>query len=262
MPAHDAAPPVGRPGSLMPARTSTHPHEKGIRMSTAPAPRLTRSTTLSGIGFIVFFLGGVMSSSPPNANATDAKWVANYTGTSNDWSHVLSGIFLVLAALSLMSFLAGMWQRISSVRPAGTTSPVPLVAAGVAATCMAVGGTLMAYISGSELSGKYALPSPDLLRLSNGLGFVLTGIPGMLATALCLAVLAYQARTAEVFGPAMAIFTWIVAVVLLLSFLFLPIAALMVWIVVAIVGARRGAHTPAAPARHPETQPGVHVSAT
>jgi hypothetical protein len=208
-------------------------------MPTLPAPRLPRSAMLAGTGFIVFFIGGVISSSPPGNNASNAQWVANYTGSGNDWSHVLSGVFLILAALCLMTFLTGMWQRISSARPAGTTSPLPLVAAGVAATLMALGGILMAYIAGSELSGTYPLPSADLLRLSNGLGFLVTGIPGMAATALCLAVLAAQARRAGVFGSKMAVFSWIVAAALLLSFLFVPIVALMVWIVVSIVSARR-----------------------
>jgi hypothetical protein len=200
---------------------------------------LTRTDMLAGIGFIVFFLGGAVSSSPPGAGASNAQWIANYTGNGNLWSHVLSGVFLILAALSLMAFLTGMWQRISRARPAGATSPLPLVAAGVAAACMAFGGILMAYIAGSELSGRYPLPSVDLLRFSNGFGFIVTGIPGMAATALCIAVLAAQARRAGVFGPRLAVFTWIVAAVLLLSFLFVPIAALMVWIVVCVLSARR-----------------------
>jgi hypothetical protein len=194
---------------------------------------------LAGIGFIVFFIGGVVSSSPPANSAPDSQWVASYTGSGNDWGHVLSGIFLILAGLCLMTFLTGMWQRISRSRPAGTSSPLPLVAAGVAATLMALGGILMACIAGSELSGGYPVPSADLLRLSNGLGFLVTGIPGMAATALCVTVLAVQARRAGVFGPRMAVFSWIVAAVLLLSYLFVPIGALMIWIVAVIVGARR-----------------------
>jgi hypothetical protein len=213
-------------------------------MPVTQVPRLTRTDVLAGIGFIVFFLGGVVSSSPPGNDASNAQWIANYTGTGNLWGHVLSGVFLILAALSLMAFLTGMWQRVSSARPAGTTSPLPLVAAGVAATCMAFGGAIMAYIAGSELSGTYPLPSADLLRLSNGLGFIVTGIPGMAATALCITVLAVQARRAGLFGPKMAVFTWIVAAVLLLSYLLLPIVALMVWIVACILSARRVASRP------------------
>jgi hypothetical protein len=224
-------------------------------MPTPSAARLTRADTLAGIGVIVFFLGGVASSSPPGNNASNAQWVANFTGSGNLWSHVLSGVFLILAALCLMTFLTGMWQRISSARPAGTTSPLPLVAAGAAATLMAVGGILMAYIAGSELIGTYPLPSADLLRLTNGLGFIVTGIPGMAAAALCITVLAVQARRAGLFGQRMAVFTWIVAAVLLLSFLFIPVLALMVWIVVAIITARRQ-QLPL-----PVPQPGQHAAA-
>ena len=216
-------------------------------MPTAPAQRMTNGDTLAGIGFIVFFLGGVASSSPPNNSASNAKWIANYTGTGNNVGHVLSGVSLILAALCLMTFLTGMWRRISSARPAGTTSPLPLVAAGVSATCMAFGGILMAYIAGSELSGKYPLPSADLLRLSNGLGFIVTGVPGMAAAALAIAVLTHQASNAGVFGRKTVVFSWIVAVALLASFLFLPIALLMVWIVVCIVTTRRSASASAAP---------------
>jgi hypothetical protein len=213
-------------------------------MSTSPALRLPRGDMFAGIGFVVVFIVGVVSSSPPNNSASDAKWKANYTGTSNNVTHVVSGVCLILAALCLMTFLTGMWRRISSARPAGETSPLPLVAAGVAAACMAFGGILMAYIAGSQLSGTYPLPSADLLRLSNGLGFLVTGIPGMAATALSIAVLGYQARTAGVFGQKMAIFTWIVAALLLASYLFFPIVALMVWIVVCIVTGRRSSTGP------------------
>jgi hypothetical protein len=53
----------------------------------------------------------------------------------------------------------------------------------------------------------------------------------------------------------MAIFTWLVAAVLLLSYLFLPIVALMIWIVVCLIGARR------APAAHTVSQPDQRAAA-
>ena len=218
---------------------------------------LTRGDTLAGIAFIVFFLGGVVSSSPPDASASDAKWIANYTGSSNNWGHLISGVFLILAALSLATFMTGMWRRISSARPAGMTSPLPLVLAGIASTLMAFGGMLMAYIAGSELSNKYPLPSADLLRFSNGFGFIVTGVPGMAATAFCIAVLTGQARSAGVFGTKLAVFSWLVAAVLLLSFLFLPIAALFAWIVACLVASHRNApaHAAGAPDRGTTPQP-------
>jgi hypothetical protein len=84
---------------------------------------------------------------------------------------------------------------------------------------------------------------------------VVGGIPGMAATALCITVLAVQARRAGLFGQRMAVFTWIVAAVLLLSFLFIPILALMAWIVVAVIAARRQSQP------YPVAQPGQHAAA-
>jgi hypothetical protein len=52
----------------------------------------------------------------------------------------------------------------------------------------------------------------------------------------------------------MAIFTWIVAAVLLLSFLFAPILALIAWIVVYIINARRTIHAHASQSTNPENR--------
>ena len=43
---------------------------------------------------------------------------------------------------------------------------------------MGAGGMVMGYISGGEIVGNYPLPSADLLRMSNDLGFALAGVAG------------------------------------------------------------------------------------
>src|SRR6185437_10069988 len=125
----------------------------------------------TGIAFPVLFIASVAASNPPADNATDVKWIANYTGTSEQARHLTTGVLLVLAGLSLAAFLTAMWRRIREVTP--SISPLPLVAAAASAACMAAGGVVMAFVSGGELFGKYRLPSADVLRLSNDLGFAL-----------------------------------------------------------------------------------------
>ena len=80
----------------------------------------------------------------------------------------------------------------------------------------------------------------------------------MAAVALCIGVLAAQARSAGVFGPRLAIFSWIVAAILLLSYLFLPIAALFVWIIVCLVASRRNAPATTTPLSELDTRPVRH----
>ena len=196
----------------------------------------SRWGALSGVAFVVVFIIGVIGSSPPAVNASDQKWTDNYTGQSNQISHVLSGVCLVVAGLCLLAFLTLLWMRVADARRPASVNPLPLVAASVAAACMAVGGVSMAAISGSMIGGSPPpLPNADLLRFGDYFGFAMVGVAGMIATSLSIASLTVLARSAGVFGRGLTVFSLVVAVILLFSVLFLPILALMIWLVVLAV---------------------------
>ena len=73
----------------------------------------------------------------------------------------------------------------------------------------------------------------------------MVAVPGMLAAALAVAGLSLQAHRAGLFGRPMQVFGIVVALILLASLAFIPIAALLVWLVVAaIVLVRRSAPGP------------------
>ena len=93
----------------------------------------------------------------------------------------------------------------------------------------------MGYISGGELLGHYPLPSVDLLRMSNDLGFALAGVAGSWAAGVAVATLSIQGYTAGVFGTRMRAFGVLTAFALLLAMLFVPIGALFLWALTAAV---------------------------
>jgi hypothetical protein len=220
----------------MTSTTTSDPAQSAVTDRRRPAARWA---PLTGIAFVVFFLGSIVASSPPSDKASDAAWVANYTGHTHVTQHLVTGVCLILAALSLLSFLSTTWARVAGNRQFGALSPIPLVAAGVASACIAVGGVLMGAIA-ATIQGTGHAPNADLLRFCNDVGFVMVGLPGMLATALSVACLSVQGRRSELFGRRMMIFGLIVAVILLASLAFIPIAALLIWLVVtAIVLIRR-----------------------
>src|SRR5262249_13360559 len=98
---------------------------------------------------------------------------------------------------------------------------------------------LMAAVSGLSLSGA-PLPPPYWMRFGNDIGFTLVGVPGMLAAAIALACLTGQAYTAGVFGARLRWFTYLVAALLLGSFLFIPVGGLLIWaLTVTFVQVRR-----------------------
>lgn len=197
--------------------------------------RFARWTPLSGIAFVVFFIAGVVASSPPADTASDAKWVAAYTGHGNQVGHVATGFLLALAGLSFLSFVSVLWTRIARASRPAFVNPLPLVAAGVAAACLAAGGVLMAAVAGASLTGSAPVPGADLLRFSDAGGFAMVGVGAMLAASLCIACVSIQARAAGIFGRRLTILGLVVSVVLLASVFFVPIVALLVWLVAASV---------------------------
>jgi hypothetical protein len=200
-----------------------------------------RTAPLSGIAFVVFFIASVAVSSPPKSSASDGDWLRAYATHSKQVGHLATGILLVLAGLSLMVFLTHLWTRVVEARQPERISPLPLIAAGVAAACMGVGGILMGSISGSALTGSAPIPDAGLLRFTNDAGFAMVGIAGMLAASVSIACLSVQARAAGLFGARMFRFSLLVAVVLLAAAVFIPIVALLIWLVVVAVSLRRSA---------------------
>jgi hypothetical protein len=199
-----------------------------------------RVMTWTGIAFVVSFIASVVVSSPPSDSASNARWIANYATDGKQEQHLATGVLLIVAGLCLAAFLTQVWTLIEGRREQ-RPSVLPIVAAGIAGACFSVGGALMGVISGDALIGSTPLPDADLLRFCNDLGFVLVGVPGMLAVSLCLVILSVQAHETGLFGARMRWFTTAVALILLASFEFLPIAALLVWVVVLVVALPRRA---------------------
>ncbi|HEY3728172.1 MAG TPA: hypothetical protein VGL51_13410 [Solirubrobacteraceae bacterium] len=211
-----------------------------------------RAAPLSGIGFVVLFIAGVAVSSVPGNTASDKAWLAAYATHAKQAQHLATGVLLVLAGLSLMSFFVYLWTETNAARPVQHRSPLPIVAAGVSAAAIATGGVAMAASSGSSLLFSQPIPGADVLRLSNDLGFAMVSVAGMLAASLSIVTVSTQARAVGLFGRGLTRLSAVVAVVLLASVVFVPIVALLIWmVIVAVVLMRRQARTEPVAAYHP-----------
>jgi hypothetical protein len=211
------------------------PNATGKVTVASASQQWRRWQPLSGIAFVVFFVASTMVSNVPAATDSDQAWIAAYTGAAYQLEHLTTGILLVLAAISLMSFLTVLWTRIAAARRPESLHPLPLVAAGASAACIAAGGVLMATISGSLLAGGGPIPGADLIRFGNDTGFGMVALGGMLAAALSLVCLSVQARSVGLFGTVMFVFSLVVAAFLLGSLFFLPILALLIWVIVVAI---------------------------
>jgi hypothetical protein len=200
-----------------------------------PSSSVRRWEPYAGIAYVVFFVASLLVSNPPADSAPDSTWIARYTGHSEQAGHLATAFLLLLAGLALMTFLVALWRRIAEAHPSGPPSRLPIAAAATAAALMGAGGMVMGYISGGEILAHYPLPSVDLLRMSNDLGFALAGIAGSWAAAVAVATLSIQGHAAGVLGTKMRAAGIITAVALLLSMLFGPIVALLAWVLAAAI---------------------------
>ena len=202
-------------------------------MSVSPNS-LRRWEPYAGVAYVVFFLASMAVSNSPADDAPNRKWIQSYASHGEQVHHLATGLLLLLAGLSLMTFLVALWRRVAAAHP-GEPSRLPIAAAGAAAALIGAGGMVMGYISGGELLGHYPLPSVDLLRMSNDLGFALAGVAGSWAAGVAVATLSIQGYTAGVFGTRMRAFGVLTAFALLLAMLFVPIGALFLWALTAAV---------------------------
>jgi len=161
--------------------------------------------------------------------------VAAYATHGDQAEHLATGICLVLAGLCLATFLTHLWTRVVAARRPDVVNPLPVVAAGISASCIAAGGIMMATASGSSLIFSQPIPDAAILRLGNDLGFALVALAGMPAGALSIACLSFQARAAGIMTTRMMRFSLVVSVVLLGSLAFIPIIALVIWLLVVAI---------------------------
>jgi MFS family permease len=201
---------------------------------------------LTGIAFAVLFVAGfLVTGNSPSDSDSNRVWTNYYSDRGHQALVVVSAYMLVIAGLCLLAFLATLWTRIVSARRPHLISPLGLIAAGVAAACIAVGAVAQAAVSGAMIFGSTPEPGPDTLRLVFSIMYPFIMVAGMMAATVSVATLSIQAYGAGLLGRTLLVLSLIVAVGLLGSVFFFPMALLPIWaLVMTVVLVRRGTASP------------------
>lgn len=190
---------------------------------------------VSGFAFVILFVTSVLVQNTPNPNSPDVQWTDYFASAGNRAQIFIGCVLGVVAALALLSFMVIIWMRVTAIRR-NDTGLLPVAAATVAATSIAVGMTIQAVIPGTMIFNGLPEPSAAILRIMENIAPVLVEGGGMLALTLAIASLAVQARRAGAFGRRMTIFSTVIAVLTFAaSFQFLLVLAPLIWTVVVSV---------------------------
>jgi hypothetical protein len=201
---------------------------------------------LTGIAFAVLFVAGILITvNSPSDTDSNKVWTNYFSDRGHQALVVVSAYMVLIAGLCLLAFLTTLWTRIASARRPHAISPLGLVAACVAAACIAVGAVVQASVSGAMIFGSTPEPGADTLRLVFNIMFPFIAVAGMIAASVSVATLSIQAYGAGLLGRALLVISLVVAVGLLASVLFIPMALLPIWaLVMSVVLVRRGTASP------------------
>jgi hypothetical protein len=197
---------------------------------------------LPGVLFVVTFVVGFLMVNTPNDNDTNAAWVGYFADRGHQVEMLVSGFLLVIAGMLLLTFLTRLHGRVYAARANQDRDPLPLVAAAAAGGLIAAGAVVGATVPGAMIFGSLRVPGADVLRLTSDMSFPFITVGGAFATAVAIASMTWAARRSGYFGRALGIFSYVAAAAAVASFMFFPLALVLIWVlVVSIVLARRPA---------------------
>jgi len=213
--------------------------------ATAPRPTPTvlpgsRLAAWAGVAFFVLFPVGVLfSSNDLDGSDSDAKWHDWFADSGHRTNNIIGIYALVIAAILFVVFAAGLLERL---RVGDAPSMLHRVAAGTG--ILFAGLTMVAAIQLGGISGNIAFgdnPVPkdaDIMRQTLGYGTL--AVAGALTALAFIVVITPLAQAAGLFPRWLVIVSYIAAVLLLGAAVFLPLAALPIWVLIVSIVLMRG----------------------
>jgi len=193
---------------------------------------IERWAPLGGIIFIVLMVIGVgLLGDHPDPDASEQE-ITDYLGDSGNHTRNIIGAYLwVLAGIGFLWFLTHLRGVLRSAEGgAGTLSNLGFGAGVVFAALLMAAGPAIAAVAAAIEFRDAPVSDPDFIRVlpQMGYGILLLG-GGFTAIVLLLTTSAITLQTA-VFPQWLAWLGMVAAIVLLFAVIFLPMIALLVWV--------------------------------
>jgi len=199
--------------------------------------RSRRSWAAAGIGFVVLFVFGTLSSidspdigSKDSGQVADQKWLHYLSSSSHRTQHVIGAYALIVAGIAFVWFCNGLRSRIDGM---GGTSVAGRTIAGLSAFgAAALGGAAMmsADIPGSVGIGGDPMPTNgDVAREIGNLVFPFIYVVFALVSAALIATVIITAKRTGAL-PSWLVYTgWLAVLGALFAVIFLPMLLVALW---------------------------------
>jgi hypothetical protein len=206
--------------------------------------RWERWAPIGGIAFVVLFFVGVnlCTSNLPQADDSVTK-IANFYNDKGNRAQVIIGAYLLwLAGLFFIWFLAGLRTRLLAVEGApGRLTSIVFGGGLVFVAMLMVAAACFASIAGDITFGNEKFVSVDGARFIPELGYPILLIGGAFAAIAMIDMASVLIVRTGMFPKWIGWFGFFAAIALLFAVIFIPMLALLLWVLFVSVAMLRGA---------------------
>ena len=195
---------------------------------------LARWAALGGLAFTVLLAVGFALQGDPRSTS-DLEWRAYFDDRDNRIALIVAMYVKVVGGFCLFAFIHRLRYLLAQAEGGEARVAGVAYAAGM--------NFLVLYLASTASMGAIAatpmrldegdIPSPELIRFSFQLGYVLLLIPGMIAASLMVAATSMVSLRTPVFPSWFAWFGFLIAAIALFSTWWVPGFAVPVWLAVA-----------------------------
>jgi hypothetical protein len=184
-----------------------------------------------GIVFVVLFVVGfALFSTPSSDNASHTvQWQRWWLDSGHRTTAVIGTYLLVLSLLAFIWFLWSLRARL------GDGGGVAFSFGTLFATVALVAVMVRAAIPGANVFGNAPVPTGDLARQFDNMGFGLLLVVGALSAGIFVIVASHLAREHGVLPGWLTIAGYVVGVLQLLSAFFFPFLLFLLWVLIAAI---------------------------
>jgi hypothetical protein len=194
---------------------------------------VNRWAPLSGIVAVAMIVVSIALIGTPDADAPGSEWTAFFEDSGNRSQMMISGLLMALSAPVFLVFFWAVSERMGSAELNGSRlSTLGLASGALFAVAVAIGGTLLGQVAGSFEFGDAPLPSPDLMIHLESLSIGVVIVGGGFFASLSVATTSIVALQSGALPGWLGWFGVVVAIVVLFSFMFIPMAAFLIWTVI------------------------------
>ncbi len=209
----------------------------------------SRLAPWAGIAFAILFVAGffIHGETPDNDDA--AEWQAYWDDSDNRTQAIIGAYLMILGLFAFLWFSRDLLARVGE-------HPL-LRSIGQGASTLMVGTMLIAVIIGTTIAGSVEFgdatvpESADLAIQLDQLAIGLLLLPGCLSGAVFIGVVSELARRSNALPTWLVWAGYVVAVLQLVSFLFVPLALIPLWALVTAIVLLLRARSASAPAAAP-----------